>query len=332
MGKDDNNEKKSYSYEEFCKIFKSDNRKKQNKNFPKIFVIVGLLIGFGTIIYSTVTGVDILGREEDLTVTQSLEQEEKILVETEDKGAKLQLNEVKVEKNKLNLKMTLDYNNLENNEFKSMEVFNNGNFEVFIGDEKVEVFKPSVENTFSQGKTTTTIKADLDRKNLSKKPLKIVYICEKLDIGGTESKSISGNWNFTYEIKDLSDIEQGEVLKIEQKSNLVNDELDIMVNFDYIVNNEGKQELVYCYENRTGKSEKNYDLEVRVLNDFGVEILNSSNSIKDGKEPVKRIVGLELEKTTEKIIIIPKITKSTFIFKGKIVVEGKPMEVDLKQN
>lgn len=327
-------EETPYSYEEYCKKFKSGEKIKIDKKATKLISLVGGCIIVIILGYFFVMGLDV--QEDSTKIVKVEENSEIILKEVVDKGIALQLNDIKINKNKLIIKMTLDYSNIDSSFIKDkenkFEMSTMGYFEIFVGDEKLKTFSPSIESNFLENKTIITVKIDLNTEIGLTTPVRLEYSCDKLEMIYSSSKNnvINGDWNLSYQINNLTDIEQGEIINIKQKSLLDKEKVDLEVNLDYIVSNNGTMELVYRYKNNNNnKLNENYNLEVKVTNSYGIDIANFKSALSDSQEMVKRKVPLNLEENINEITIIPRVTKKTFLTESKIVIEGNPIKIKI---
>lgn len=326
-----------YSYEEYCKKIKISKKNNNNNNKGiKRISIIGISVLVVMLIYFMCTAKQTNNVEEVIRASKS-EEKEIVLVETRDKGIGLQLNDISIEGNKLSAEMTLNYNDLDKSfidtKEKKFEISTKGYFEIYVGDTKLKTFSPSIESKFSENKTEITVKSDLPIEEFPSEAFQLRYVCKKLEViySATKSSIINGQWGFSYNIDSLSDIEHEKTLNIEKKTSLVNDDVNIEVDFDYLVFKDDMIDLVYRYENKSKQKLSNkYNLEFRILNEFGVEIESLSSIINnENDDKVKRNATFSLEENLEKIIVVPKITKNTLFLKSKMVVEGSPIEVNL---
>lgn len=323
-----------YSYEEYCRRFKT--LKKDNKKIFKRLLLLIFLVVISILVYFLVSDKKEVPNKanKDILIVNE-EEKTSVLKEVWDKGIKLELNEVKLDGNNLNIKMALDYKNLDKalideNE-NTFEISTKGHFEIFIGDKKMKTFSPTIQSVFLDKETEITVKAEVPVNEI-KEPIKLNYICDKLDIiySSTKTNSISGDWNFSYNINDIKDIEKGKVLKVNKSSSLINENFNVKLDVENIIIKDGTIDVSYIYEEKSKRRTNNkYSLEVKILNSFGVEIVNLTNKLNDN-EQVKRITSLKIDKETEKITLVPRITKNTFFSNSKVIVDGVPIEIELK--
>lgn len=332
--KDELDEVAPYNYEEYCKKVKTS--KKNNNKGIRIISIFG--ISFLVVILIYFIGISSQSKSvEEVTRNRKSDEKEIVLVETWDKGIGLQLNDISIDGNKLSAEMTLNYKDLDKSfidtKEKNFEISTKGYFEIYIGDTRLKTFSPSIESNFSENKTEITVKSDLSIEEFPSEPFQLRYICKKLEIiySATKSSIINGQWGFSYNIDSLSDIEHEKTLKIEKMTSLVNDDVNIEVDFDYLVFKDDMVDLVYRYENKSKEKLNNkYNLEFKIFNEFGAEIGSLSSIINsENDDKVKRSTTFNLGENLKEFIIIPKITKNTILSKSKTVVEGTPIKVDL---
>ena len=101
-----------YSYEEYCRRFKT--LKKDNRKIFKRELLLIFLIAISILVYFLVSDKKEVPNKanKDILIVNE-EEKTPVLKEVWDKGIKLELNEVKLDGNNLNIKMTLDYKNLD---------------------------------------------------------------------------------------------------------------------------------------------------------------------------------------------------------------------------
>lgn len=327
--------KAPYSYEEYCRRFKTS--KRDNKRNFKIILLLIFLIVIGILIYFLINSMKETSNkiDEDVLVINE-NSETPVLKEAWDKGIKLELNEVNLDGNHLNIKMMLDYRNLDkdliNEDENKFEISTKGHFEIFIGDRKMKTFSPTIQSVFLDKKTEITVKAEVPISEI-KAPIRLDYVCNKLDViySSTKTYSIDGNWGFSYNINDISNIEQGDILKVNKSSSLVNENFNVKVDVDNIIVKGDTMDISYMYGGKSKRKINNkYSLEVKVLNSFGGEIVNLTNKLNENGQ-VKRITSLKVGKETEKITLVPRLTENTFFSNSNVIIEGVPIEIELKK-